>query len=66
MFVNYSEPSLQLSGKAIVNVSSFINKAVVYVDCEKSVIDVKDNKLVLDLSAGGSVFLYPYYEGGTK
>ena len=66
MFVNYSEPSLQLSGNVIVNFSSVINKAVLYVDGEKKVVDVKDSKLVLDLSAGGSVFLYPYYEGGAK
>ena len=66
MLVNYSEPSMQLSGKVIVNFSSVINKAVLYVDGEKSVVDVVDSKIILDLSAGGSVFLYPYYEGGAK
>ena len=66
MFVNYSEPSLRLAGNVIVNFSSFINKAVVYIDGEKSVVDVKDNKIMLNLTAGGSVFLYPYYEGGAK
>ena len=64
MFVNYSEPGLGLSGDVFVNFSSKVNKAVIYQNGEKKVVDVENNKLKLTLDAGGGAFVYPVYEGG--
>ena len=64
MFVNYSEPSKGLEGDIFVNFSHKVNKAVIYQNGVKTVVDVQNNKLKLTLEAGGGAFVYPVYEGG--
>ncbi|MBQ9734422.1 MAG: hypothetical protein IJV95_01055 [Clostridia bacterium] len=64
MFVNYSEPSKGLTGDVIMNFSKKINKALIYQNGEKRVVDVTNNKLRITLEAGGGAFVYPVYTMG--
>lgn len=63
MVVNYSEPSKGLTGDVIINFAKKTNKAIIYQNGNKSVVDVKDNKLKITLEAGGGAFVYPAYVG---
>lgn len=66
MLVNYTEPSFARANEVMVYFSNKVNKAVVYADGERKVVDVKDNRLMLTLPAGGGAFVYPVYEGVAK
>lgn len=63
MVVNYSEPSFGQTDYVNISFSKKINKAVIYIDGVRSVVDVADSKLQLKLGAGSGAFVYPVYEG---
>ena len=62
MVVNYSEPSLGLTDLVNVYFGKKVNKAVIYINGERSVVDVKQDALQLSLGAGEGAFVYPVYD----
>ena len=59
MVLNYSEPSLGQTDFVNITFSENISKAVVYIKGERSVVDVKENMLTLEIGAGDAAFVYP-------
>ena len=66
MITSYSDPAHGLANYVNVFFANNINKAVVCQDGEIKVVEVKNNKMQLKLSAGGGAFVYPYLEGGAN
>lgn len=62
MVVNYSEPSLGLTDLVNVYFGKKVNKAVVYINGERSVVNVEQDALQLSLGAGEGAFVYPVYD----
>lgn len=62
MIVNYSEPSLGLKDLVNVYFGKSVNKAVVYINGERKIVDVKQDALQLSLGAGEGAFVYPVYD----
>ena len=61
MIVNYSEPSQNLTDKVDLVFEARIRKAIIYHNGVKTVVDVKNNALALNLAAGEGAFVYPIY-----
>ncbi len=59
--MNYSEPTKGQIDAVNVYFNSLINKAVIYVNGEKKVVDVNNNVLSLDVGPGEMAFVYPVY-----
>ncbi len=66
MVVNYTEPSIPREDQVMLYFSKKVNKAVIYSAGERKVVDVKNNRMMLELPAGGGAFVYPVYEGGAN
>lgn len=60
--VNYSEPSLNQTDYVNVTFSKKVNKAIVYINGERTVAEVKDGVMQIVLGAGQGAFVYPVYE----
>lgn len=58
--VNFTDPSLKKSGKAVMEFDGGVNKALVYVGGEKTECDITEGRLELSLGAGDGVFVVPY------
>lgn len=61
MVVNYSEPSQNLTDTVDISFEDQIQKAIIYHNGTKSVVNVENNALTLDLAAGEGAFVYPIY-----
>lgn len=61
MVVNYSEPSQNLTDSVSLTFEDQIQKVIIYHNGVKTVVNVKDNALTLNLAAGEGAFVYPVY-----
>lgn len=62
MVVNYSEPAAGLTDAINIYFGKKVNKAVVYINGERTVLDVQENAMKLKLKAGEGAFVYPVYD----
>ena len=60
--LNYSEPSLGLTDMVNVYFDKQVNKAVIYINGERTVVNVKENAMQLKLGPGEAAFVYPVYD----